>query len=277
MDGSENLISLDEIGLGIAHYAGFHLRSAFQPVFCRFGHKLVPVGLEGLARPTREGTAVSPTDFFHAVPAADRAFVDALCQLLHLRNWRFAEPAGLRLFLNADVGHAETTATLAERLRATVRGLGDEGIALSLIVCELGNAHRADHLALTRLAGRLRSFGLRIAMDFADAPGNLRNIEMVAPDIVKVDGGWFRRVCEERAALRLLPRLFESLQTGGGQVLVQGVETQAQIEHAVDAGAQYLQGFALGMPALAGADVQLRPRYIRPPAISGDNVVVLAG
>ena len=277
MDLSQNHISMDEIGLGIAHYGGFHLRSAFQPVFCRFGHKLVPIGLEGLVRPMREGAEVSPAEFFGAVPGADLVFADALCQLLHIRNWRFAEPAGLRLFLNADIGHAETAATLAERLRATVRGLGEEGIALSLIVCELGNAQAADHVALTRLAGRLRSFGMRVAMDFTGAPGNVQTIEMVAPDIIKVDGGWFRRVCQERAALRLLPRLFESLQAAGSGILVQGVETQEQIECAIDAGAQYLQGFALGLPALAGTNVQLRARYIRPPAVSGDNVVVLAG
>jgi len=277
MDLSENNISMDEIGLGTAHYGGFHLRSAFQPVFCRFGHKLVPIGLEGLVRPMREGVEASPAEFFSAVPAADRVFADALCQLLHLRNWRFAEPEGLRLFLNADVGHMETAATLAERLRATVRGLGEEGIDLSLIVCELGNAESADQVALTRLAGRLRAFGMCVALDFTGASGNVRNIEMVAPDIIKVDGGWFRRVCEERAALSLLPRLFESLQAAGGRILVQGIETQEQIERAIDAGAQYLQGFALGLPALAGTNVQLRARYIRPPAVSGDNVVVLAG
>jgi len=116
-----------------------------------------------------------------------------------------------------------------------------------------------------------------VALDFTGASGNVRNIEMVAPDIIKVDGGWFRRVCEERAALSLLPRLFESLQAAGGGILVQGIETQEQIERAIDAGAQYLQGFALGLPALAGTNVQLRARYIRPPAVSGDNVVVLAG
>jgi len=225
----------------------------------------------------RDGAEAAPAEFFAAVPAADRVFADALCQLLHLRNWRFAEPEGLRLFLKSDIGHAETAATLAERLRATVRGLGEDAIALSLVVCELGNAHCADHVALTRLAGRLRSFGMRVALDFTGAPGNIGHIEMLAPDIIKVDGGWFRRVCEERAALRLLPRLVETLREAGGEILVQGVETQEQIEHAVEAGAQYLQGFALGRPALAGTDVQLRARYIRPPDVSGDNVVVLAG
>jgi EAL domain-containing protein (putative c-di-GMP-specific phosphodiesterase class I) len=73
--------------------------------------------------------------------------------------------------------------------------------------------------------------------------------------------------------------LFKSFVSGlhdlGAQVLVEGIETPEQLSCAVEAGAEYLQGFLLSRPRLAGTIFDPSPLRIDVLLQPGANVVPL--
>ena len=74
----------------------------------------------------------------------------------------------------------------------------------------------------------------------------------IEPDTVKIDAGWFRAAARNPESSALLPDLFAGFRGLGCQVLVEGIETSADLAAALAAGADFLQGYYLARPALAG-------------------------
>ena len=93
-------IFADEVGIEYGVYGAFRLRSAYQPIFAPRGRFLQAVAVEGLIEPHRAGRPVAPRAFFDGVPAPDRLFVETMCRVLHLRNFRNIGVDGLDLFFN---------------------------------------------------------------------------------------------------------------------------------------------------------------------------------
>jgi len=50
---------------------------------------------------------------------------------------------------------------------------------------------------------------------------------------------------------RILPKLVEIISELGAEVIIEGIETQSQLELAQNAGVQLVQGYFLGRPAPA--------------------------
>lgn len=59
-----------------------------------------PVAVEGLIEPYLDGQPGTPRTFFDGIPAADRLYVETMCRVLHLRNFRNIGVDGLDLFFN---------------------------------------------------------------------------------------------------------------------------------------------------------------------------------
>src|SRR5690606_33416163 len=75
------------------------------------------------------------------------------------------------------------------------------------------------------------------------------------PTIARIDGGWFRRIAGNEGAIRLLSHLVGELKAQGLTILVEGIETREQLTSALEAGADFFQGFLLSRPQLAGTPV----------------------
>jgi EAL domain-containing protein (putative c-di-GMP-specific phosphodiesterase class I) len=241
----DEAISADEIGIETARLGDFILRSAFQPVYQRNAGGLLAVCAEGFLRPFRNATPMPPRPYLASLPAEDRAVAERLAAALHLGNYRHVDPQGLDCVIGvgASPGFADDLGKLLDRAELT-RGR---------ITCTFRNLAAFDFEALPGIAQTLRQHGLRIALGgIAGEPPPLELISSVAPNLVRIDGLWFRRVAESEGASRLLPRLVEGFQADGAQVLIEGIETRRQLSAALDAGADLYQGFLLSPPQLAG-------------------------
>jgi len=255
----ETSISVDEVGVETAYCNGTVLKSACQPIFERCGGMLEIWGVEALARPSHDGAAKDdelPAD----IDMADQTFVAALCRTLHLRNYRNLGNPGLRLLFGLDPKLCENVeADLREAALCFVEAGGD----LALLACRItGTGMLADD-ALREIAAHLRELGMAIVVDdFAGGDSTIRDIELLRPDIVSFDGAWLRRVASFPAAARLLPALFRSCAGQGSRVLVYGIETMRDLDAALEAGADLVQGFLLGRPALVGAEIDAEPMAV---------------
>ncbi len=268
----------DEIGIEFGIYGEYRLKSAYQPIFApRDGH-LAPVAVEALVQPQRNGLPVPAEVFFERVPAADRLFVETLCRMLHLSNYRNIGVAGLDLFFNYDPLINDHAGRALAEIRLMARHLGDLDLDAGMLVCEITEKAAFDDRLLARLVREMRRNGLRVAVDdFGAGHSTEQRLRLLKPDIIKIDGGWFAQLCRHPAAARLFSPLLALLHESGAKVLVEGVEEPSQLMLALESGADLLQGFLLGRPALAGTLFRQEPVSIEGLLADGRKIVPLFG
>lgn len=101
-----------------------------------------------------------------------------------------------------------------------------------------------------RCVTELRRLGCTIALDdFGSGFASVRQLLALSPDVVKIDRQFLRRSAmgdRQRETFRHLVGLARSL---GADVVAEGVETGAQAELAIEAGATWHQGYHWGEPS----------------------------
>jgi EAL domain-containing protein (putative c-di-GMP-specific phosphodiesterase class I) len=274
----ERALFVDEIGIETGIYKNYRLKTAHQPIFRRAGAELIPFAVEARVAPFRGGSAVAPTEFFEETPQSDRAFVEALCRTLHLRNHRnvgIDDPDRFELYLTIDprYGDWEAPDGAAHSIAAFA---GEAGIPTGMIICEILDAATLDAKAMAALSGELRGHGMRVSIaEFRIGQSAIDRVTQIEPDVIKIDGAWFRDVQESSETAQLFPAIINAFQGLGAKLLVQGIETPAELEGALGAGADYFQGILLSPPVLAGSALDEEPQPIEALLRRGGKVVTL--
>jgi EAL domain-containing protein (putative c-di-GMP-specific phosphodiesterase class I) len=269
-------IVADEIGIEYGRYGDFILKSAYQKIFRREDDLLRPFAVEGLIMPFFDGEPVAPEEFFEATPPEDRVFVESMCRALHLRNYDNIGEPGLVLFFNFDPRTNSDFALTVKELEFIAGRYGEIQLESHLLVCEIIETEAQDADTLVRITEEMRRHGIRLAIDdFGVGHSNLDRVKLLRPDIVKIDGAWFRQIAAVPAAAALFKSFVAGLHDLGAEVLIEGIETPEHLACAVEAGAEYLQGFFFSRPKLAGTIFDLSPLRIDVLLEPGANVVPL--
>lgn len=236
-------------------WAGYTLRSAFQPIFVFRAGRLEIAAFEGLIRPFRDGKGVPPMDFFRSVPAGDRFGIETLTRTLHLLNaGAFLAPPAM-LFVNFDPSVFSDRALADSALREMRLTLHETGIDPRRVVCEVTEQRSASDHALAAFVSMLRDHGLRIAVDdYGADDSDIERVATLKPDIVKFDAKWVVRLMDTRPGFGLLKVMVGEFSSRGIGIVFEGIEDGRQLELAEKAGADMVQGFALARPALVPAD-----------------------
>lgn len=241
-------IHVDEVGIEMGVLGDFRLKSAYQPVFRREAGELRPVAIEGKVAPFLHGEPVPALDFLDKVPAERRMFVESLCNTLHLRNHPNVGLPWLELFVSYN---PRGSSEFLQEMAAMAATLEEIELDPRQVVCEISEAAALDQETLQALSHEIRRHGMRVAIgDFSHSPGG--EVGAFRPDIVKIEGAWFRRLCEDDGTARLFSPVAATFRQLGAQIFVGGIETVTQLRVAIDGKADLLQGRLLSPPALAG-------------------------
>ena len=256
-------IVVDEVGIETGLYRDYRLKTSYQPIFRREGESLRPVAVDAFVAPFRDGVLVPPVEWSGAVDGdGDRRFVKELCRTLHLHNHHNIGVPALALHISYDTGAAADEAGAIAGARALLDRLGEIGPDARQLVCEVRGNQAAGAATLAAAAQEMRGHGAKVAVcDFGVGPTTMSLIEILKPEIVRVDGAWFRALCREQAAVKLLGPIVELLRQVGAAVLIEGIEATQQLEAGLSSGAEFFQGSRLAPPALAGTlfDMTARP------------------
>ena len=87
-------------------------------------------------------------------------------------------------------------------------------------------------------------------------------VDILRPEIVRIDGDWFRQVCRDAVTVRLFDAVVSRLRERRSKVLVTGIDSTHQFAVALRAGADLFQGPHLAAPALVGMELDERPLSI---------------
>lgn len=217
---------------------GVGLMPVFQPVVSLPDEQVV--GFEALARwPTF--LTVTPQNVFSFANASKRATVlDQQCIDAATRAALVAElPYGSLLLINTEPAVEHTA-------RANNPALADACERFQVIF-ELTERQLLAHpRALLDKVAAIRADGIAIAIDDVGAhPDSLAVLDIVAPDIVKLDVAMIQSSPQSDRASTLTGVLAHQERTGA-LIIAEGVETDEHLEQAKAMGASLAQGFRFG-------------------------------
>jgi EAL domain-containing protein (putative c-di-GMP-specific phosphodiesterase class I) len=233
-------------------WQGLRLATHFQPLYCVRRAKCH--GFEGLVRATDATSAsLTPDEIFAATPAAQRLLLDWTLRALHLRNFARVDPGDGILYLNVHPEAAVSDAKSGRELGELIRYYG---LVPKRVCVEILEAGCADEGLLREAVSVYRSLGVTIAMDdFGAARSNFDRIVRLRPDIVKIDRSLLAdAVIGEIRARRILAGLIDLLHEANARVAIEGIENATEARVALEARADFVQGFYFGAPQEALPD-----------------------
>lgn len=231
-------------GASIA-WEGASLTTHFQPIYSVRRESCL--GFEALVRAhDAQGAPLCPDKFFAAAPDASRSLLDWACRALHLRNYATVDPGDRTLFINI---HPEAAVRDVRRGREFAELIRYYGLSPQRVCVEILESPCSSEKLLRDAVEGYRDLGASIAMDdFGVGCSNFDRLVSLRPDVVKIDRSFLAAAAGRDKARRLLPVMIEMLHGFNAKVAVEGIETQSAALLAIDARADYLQGFFFATP-----------------------------
>ncbi len=135
-------------------------------------------------------------------------------------------------------------------------------------ITELGGGSQK----LADVVARYREAGARIAIDdFGAGYSQLDRVLALQPDILKLDMRLFQAAARGGPSGEVVKALAQMAEKTGCWIIAEGVETEAELDFALECGARYVQGYLFARPELqfASADAfverfaRLRDQYVQ--------------
>ena len=230
-----------------ARFHQFTLSSVYQPIVS-FTHQRI-VGYEALARASCNTEKITPNALFDlAETLGESPELDRLCRAIHISNFKQTKDPSW-LFLNVDSQIVNCPQLSVEFIN---RALHQYDLSPNQIVLEIVENKVQNDKKLSEFVERYKSLGFRIAIDdFGKGESNFDRIWRVAPHIVKLDRSMLIHAEHHNKARGVLKGLVSLLRQSGCLVLIEGVETEKQVEIALDADADMFQGFYFAKPSVS--------------------------
>jgi EAL domain-containing protein (putative c-di-GMP-specific phosphodiesterase class I) len=226
-------------------WEGASITTLFQPIYSV--HRRSCMGFEALVQAhDGAGEPLDSEEFFSRDHAGGRALLDWACRALHLRSYATVDPGDRSLFINV---HPDAAVRVARRGRDLGELIRYYGLLPKRVCIEILEHSCSDEGALREAVEGYRALGMSIAMDdFGVGHSNFDRVAALRPDLVKIDKSVLARSLGRDKACRALPAMIELLHELEVRVAVEGIETRAAAAAAIEARADYVQGFYFAQP-----------------------------
>ncbi|HVS32307.1 MAG TPA: EAL domain-containing protein [Thermoanaerobaculia bacterium] len=223
------------------------LNPFFQPIIALDSSSRT-LGFEALARYREDSPFRNPDTLFrYAARKGRTSELELACIRRSLAAGAgFLSPAAIFLNIHPDVFNdgdslCSTLADSAERAR----------LPLERIVLEITEqASLPDHTAMSRTAAKLRSMGVRFALDDVGvAYSHLALIDKIRPSFLKVSQHFGTDFESDQTKLKIVMNLLSLAHEFHCELILEGIESESTAIAAADLGIEYGQGFYFGVPA----------------------------
>lgn len=250
------LLDLDDYGLAEqstgefnSTFLGVQLNSAFQPIYDiqagdLFGH-------EALLRPSLGGELASTPEFAftYAEQAGKLVQFDRVSRTLHVLNFRQIYADNGLLFLNV---HPKLLVSVNTHGKVFERILHANSVPTDRVVIEIKESEIEQDKQLVEAVDNYLDRGYRIAIDgFGSAKSHIDRLWKLSPDFVKLDLTLIQKAKDNDRVQKILPGLIKMIRDLGAQPVITGIETQTQLDIAIEAGGTLVQGYFLAKPVTA--------------------------
>ncbi len=252
-------------------YLGVQLNTAFQPIYDSEAGDLF--GHEALLRPSLGGELASTPEFAftYAEQAGKLVEFDRVSRTLHILNFRQIYAENGLLFLNV---HPKLLISVNEHGKVFERILHANSVPTDRVVIEIQEGLVEQDKQLTEAIDNYRDRGYRIAIDrFGSAQSHIDRLWKFSPDFVKLDLNLIQKAESDERVRKILPGLVKIIRDLGAQAVITGIETQTQLNIAIETGSTLFQGYFLAKPVAAK---ELQPSALFKRTTSKSNILVAA-
>jgi diguanylate cyclase (GGDEF)-like protein len=231
----------------------------FQPIVDVASREIM--AFEALARWTSPTLGVVAPSMF--IPVAERcdlihALTEALlCKALDaVKTW----PDHVRISFNLSARDLTSSGALERVIRTTLAsGVAPHRIDFEITETALIQDFEQAHVSLDAL----RALGARISLDdFGTGFSSLNSLHRLPIDKVKVDRSFIAGIDHERTARAIVKSTIDLCQNLGLTCVMEGVESQTQMDTLLELGATVMQGHLFGKPVAAS---RVLDEYVREP------------
>lgn len=193
---------------------------------------------------------ISPAEFIALaeetsliVPVGEYMLHEAIAALVAMRKSGM-EPLP---FVSINVSPRQLReARLIEQLLVWLK---EADLPTSAVKLEITESQVLDYALVSELLGKCRAHGIRVALDdFGTGFSNLSHLRELAFDTVKIDQAFVRDIETAPRAIAMLEAIVALVQAIGADALVEGIESQAQLDVLQRLGCRYAQGYLIGKP-----------------------------
>lgn len=207
-------------------------------------------GFEALVRWTHpERGPISPDEFIALaeetsliVPVGEYVF-DTACAAAR----QFIDAAGRPLFVAVNVSARQLHAPgLLERVIARVDGAR---LPRGSIKIEITEGQAMEPVLMQGFIGLCHDHGMRVALDdFGTGYSHLAQLHRLPFDTLKIDQSFVRTMLTEPRSMAIVEAIVALARAIGASIVVEGVETEAELDALRRLGCDYAQGWLVGKP-----------------------------
>lgn len=252
------LLDLDDYGLAEqstgefnSTFIGVQLNSAFQPIYDSEAGDLF--GHEALLRPSLGGELSSTPEFAftYAEQTGKLVQFDRVSRTLHVLNFRQIYAENGLLFLKV---HPKLLTSVNGHGKVFEFILHTNSVPTNRVVIEIQEGQIEQDRQLTEAIDNYRDRGYRIAIDgFGSAQSRIDRLWKFMPDFVKLDTSLIQQAENNDRIRKALAGIVKVVRDLGAQPVINGIETQVQLNIAIESGATLFQGDFLGKAVAAKA------------------------
>lgn len=250
------LLDFDDYGLAEqfsgefnSTFIGVRLNTAFQPIYDSEAGDLA--GHEALLRPSLGDELASTPEFAftYAEQAGKLVEFDRVSRTLHVLNFRQIYAENGLLFLNV---HPKLLISVNAHGKVFERILHANSVPTSRVVIEIQEGLVEQDKQLAEAIDNYRERGYQIAIDrFGSEQSHIGRLWKFAPDFVKLDLNLIQQAESNERVRKILPGLIQMIKDIGAKPIITGVETQVQLDIAMETGSTLFQGYFLAKPVTA--------------------------
>lgn len=250
------LLDFDDYGLAEqftgefnSTFIGVRLNTAFQPIYDSEAGDLA--GHEALLRPSLGDELASTPEFAftYAEQAGKLVEFDRVSRTLHVLNFRQIYAENGLLFLNV---HPKLLISVNAHGKVFERILHANSVPTSRVAIEIQEGLVEQDKQLAEAIDNYRERGYQIAIDrFGSEQSHIGRLWKFAPDFVKLDLNLIQKAESNERVRKILPGLIQMIKDIGAKPIITGIETQVQLDIAMETGSTLFQGYFLAKPVTA--------------------------
>ena len=230
---------------------GKRINTLYQPIVDLRSKRII--GYEALSRGP-VGEFETPDVLFRIAYEADLVLkLDAVCRTNAVRAMDRLEPGEL-LFVNMEPG-----SIFDPRLMESIPKNRVKQVVFEITE----HAAISDFQTFRQAAQFVKQRGFKLAMDdVGSAYSGLRIISMIEPDFIKLDMELTREAQQNRVKMELLKAIAGFSADAGITMIVEGIETEQELDVVTRLGVPLVQGYLVGRPAAMPARKRARGRVL---------------
>ena len=253
-------LDLDDYGLAEqstgefnSTFLGVRLNSAFQPIYDSAAGDLY--GHEALLKPSLGGELPSTSDFAYsyAEQAGKLVQFDRVSRALHVLNFRQIYAENGLLFLNV---HPKLLISVNAHGKVFERILHANSVPTDRVVIQIQEGLVEQDKQLIEAVDNYHDRGYKVAIDhFGGTHSRIDRLWKLSPDFVKLDAALIQQSESNERLNKMLSGLLQIIKDIDAQPIISGIDTQTQLDIAIESGGHLLQGSFLGK-AVAAKELQ---------------------